>query len=241
MALLRLLLAALEPECVCVVAELEVDLKEVGAGQSEAQFLRVAAHLVVVHGQATSENDVVHAVKCCAAKTVMLGQGSQRRGGGVSRDAEDDVEVWINIPLETPFGSVWCDGVVGQIEVAAAGFLVGEQIAAGQAKFGHYSAVQPFVKSVVRMALDGELIVVEERPVLSQSKVWQVDEDADALARLGVEGVAQQPRETERGELWLIHKKGVCLAKVCGAARIEQQMRLKIKPKNRLAKRVEGG
>ncbi|MDP6251960.1 MAG: hypothetical protein QGI37_07955 [Verrucomicrobiota bacterium] len=49
------------------------------------------------------------------------------------------------------------------------------------------------------VALDGESLVAEKRPALGQAEVGQVDEDANAFARLGVERVSQQARKTERG------------------------------------------
>ena len=100
--------------------------------------------------------------------------------------------VRVNIALETQFGAVRLDGTVRQVEIAAAGFLVGEKPAADQAKLGHHSVVQPLVKRVMRMALDGEPRVPEERPALGQAGIWQVDHDADALARAGAERGLQQ-------------------------------------------------
>jgi len=59
--------------------------------------------------------------------------------------------------------------------------------------------VQRPVKRVMPVALDGESLVAEKRPALGQAEVGQVDEDANAFARLGVERVSQQARKTERG------------------------------------------
>ena len=201
-ALLRLLPSALEPKRVRVVNERKVNFEMVGPRQREAQFFGVAADLVIVHRQAAAEDDVVHAVQRRPAKAVPLGQGGQRRGGGVGRDAEDDVVAGINLALEAHFPAVRRDGAVRQVEVAAAGFLVGEKLASNQAKLGHHAVVQRLVKRVMRVALDGESLVAEERPAIGQAEFGQVDENADTLARSGAERVAQQASETERGEMW---------------------------------------
>ena len=75
MTLLCLLLAAVELERVSVVAKRKINLEMVGSGQREPQFLGVAADLVVIHGQAAAEDNVVHAVQCRSAEAVLLGQG----------------------------------------------------------------------------------------------------------------------------------------------------------------------
>ena len=118
------------------------------------------------------------------------------------RDAEDYIEVWINIPFKTQLGSVRRDCTVRQVEITAAGFLVGKKLATTQAKLRHHTVVQSLVKSVMSVALDRVLIAVEKPPVLGQAEVGQIDENTDTLARLGAERVAQQARETERGEMW---------------------------------------
>jgi hypothetical protein len=90
------------------------------------------------------------------------------------------------------------------------------------------------------VALDGESLVPEECPAFGQAGVGQVDQDADALVPAGAESGLQQAPEAEWGKVRLIHGK-VTLGS--GRRRADRQRYLsrKIKPKNRLARRVEGG
>ena len=118
-----------------MAVDLEIDLEPVGLGQAEAQLLGLLAHLVVIDGESAAQNDLVQAVQRRAAEAVLLGEGGQRRGGGVGGDAEDDVVLRIDVLLQADFAAFGRDGAVGQIEIAAAGDFVGEEIAAGQFEF----------------------------------------------------------------------------------------------------------
>ena len=161
--------------------DLEIDLKVIGAGQAEPQFFGVAADFVVIDGKAGAQNNVIQPVQRRAAKSVFFGERRQRRGGRIGRDAKNDVVMGINLPLQIQFPPGGVKGRGGQIEVAAAGDLVGEQIAACQLQFRQPAVFQSLIKHIIRVALDGQALVLEEREIRDPARVRQVDENGDAL------------------------------------------------------------
>ena len=155
-AFLGFLAIAEESEGAAPVLDGEIDLEEVGPGQREAQFLRLTADVIVVHRQPGAEDDRVETVQGGAAKAELFGQRGQGRGGGVGGDAEDDVEVRIDVGGEAERATGGGPGGVGQVQVAAAGDGVGEEIAAAQIEFGEDALFEALVEDVVGVPLDGE-------------------------------------------------------------------------------------
>ena len=133
-----------------------------------------------------------------AAEAVLLGERRQRRGRRVRRDAEDQVVIRINIALQAQFAPGGVHREVGQVEVAAAGDLVGEHLAAGQAEFCEDAVAQALVKSVVGDALDGQLGIGQKSVILHAVRVLEVDQHGDPLAGRRRKNGAQQPRQAER-------------------------------------------
>ena len=132
-----------------------------------------------------------------AAKTELLGKGRQGRGGGKSRDAKNDIVTGIDLLLQIDFAPGQIDGRGGQIKVAAAGHLVGEQVASCQLQFLQPPILQSQVKNIMRMALDGQRGILEEGKILDRAWIRQIDEYGDAFAGLWGKDSGQQARQAE--------------------------------------------
>ena len=197
MALLRLLPVAQQLQGGFPARHLEVDLERVGAGHRQAQLLGLAADLVVVHGQPGAEDDGVDPVQRRPAKSELLRERRERRGGRVGRDAEENVEVRINVFREADLASLGSPGGVGQVQVAAAGDLVGEHLPAAKTQFRQDPVLQALVEHVVRVTLNGQRGVLQKGESCDLLRIRQVDQDADALARFGFEHGLEQSRKAE--------------------------------------------
>lgn len=181
----------------------EVDFEGLGAGQGETQLFGLAADLVVVHGQAGAEDDVVEAMEGGTAEPELFGVGGEWGGGGEGGDAEEDIEARVDVGGE---GQTLAGGgiaVVGEVEVAAAGDGVGEQIAADQTELLEHALTQALVEDVVGVALDLEGWVGEEGEIAYVLRVGEIDEEADALAGGGGEDGGEQSGEVEWREGWV--------------------------------------
>ena len=69
--------------------------------------------------------------------------------------------------------------MVGQVEVASAGGLVGEQVAAGETKLLAHAGVEGLVEVLVGTVLDRPVLVLQEGEVGDLGGVIQVDEEGD--------------------------------------------------------------
>ena len=135
-----------------------------------------------------------------AAEVVLFGEGGEGRGGRVGRDAEDEVVIRVDILFQAETSAVGREGLVGQVEIAAAGDLVGEEIAAGEVQFLEGAVLKAAVEDLVGMALDGEGGVFEEGEIGDVEGVLEVDEDGNAFSALGLEDGGQQAGQAEGGE-----------------------------------------
>ncbi len=96
---------------------------------------------------------------------------------------------------------------IRQIEVAAAGDLVREQFAAGQAQFFEAPAMEALVEDVMGVTLDREGRILEKGEVPDHRRIRKVDQDGQPFARLGRKGRPQQARQTESREIAvLVHE-----------------------------------
>ena len=137
MALLSFLTAEIEMKSMEVAIVIEVDFDPIGSGHAQAQFFRLGADLPVVNRQSAAENGLVHTMQSSPAKTMLLGVGGQWSRRRVGGDAENDVVGRINVPFETDLMTFRSDGEIGEVEVAAAGDLISEDVTTGEAKFLH--------------------------------------------------------------------------------------------------------
>ena len=205
-AFLRFLLAEFELERVLgAVVEMEVEFDPVGAGHALAELFGLDADFVIIDGQAGAENDVIDPVQRGAAEAVLFGGRGERRGRRVGRDAEDEIVIRIDVLLEAELATIGGVGLVGQVEIAAAGHFVGVDLAAFEAELVEDAVFQTLVEDIVRFFLHGEAGVLQEFEVLDIARVFEVDEDADALAGLGFESLLEQTAQTEGREGSVAH------------------------------------
>ena len=125
------------------------------------------------------------------AESVLLGEGRQRRGRRVGRDAENQVVIRIDVAFEAELGALCVHHEVRQVEVAAAGDLISEHLAAGEVQLGEDAVFETFVERLVRDLLDRELGVVQKGVILHPLRVLEIDQHGDPLAGLRVEHGAQ--------------------------------------------------
>lgn len=197
MAFLSFLLAQLQAERVGFSRIAEIDLHGVGFVHAESHFFGIAAHIIVAHREAGAEDRVVDAMQGGSTEFVLFRKSRQRRGRRVGRNTKDDVVVGINFLLEADHRSIGRHGLVGEVEVAAAGDFVGVDAAALQAEFLHDAGVKRLVEKVYRVRLDRQLRVFEKGKILHLRAVGQVDEDAYPLARARFECAFEKVSEIE--------------------------------------------
>jgi hypothetical protein len=106
-------------------------LKPIGLRQSQAHDLRLLAHLVVINRQTAAQDNLVETVQGRSTKVELLGKRGQRRGRGVGGNTQNDVVLRIDIFFQAHLAALGRDGAVGQIQVAATGDLISEEIATG--------------------------------------------------------------------------------------------------------------
>ena len=108
------------------------------------------ADLVVIDGEPGTEDDLIEAVEGGAAEAVLFREGGERSGGGEGRYTEDDLVLRVDVAGERELAAIGGPGFIREIEVAAAGDFVGEEVAAGEAEFRHHAIAQAAVKVVDR-------------------------------------------------------------------------------------------
>jgi hypothetical protein len=197
-ALLCFLRAEIEMKSMERAIVIEIDFDPIGSGHAQAQFFRLGADLSVINRQAAAENGLVYTVQSSPAKTVFLGVGGQRSRRGVGRDTENDVVGRINVPFETDLFAFRRDSEIGEVEVAAAGDFIGEDVTSGETKFLHRPTLKSLIKMSDRISLDREIGILQKLEVDDVAGIFKIDEDADFLAWFGFKGGFQQPREAER-------------------------------------------
>ena len=206
---LRLLPAKFEPQRAAPALAFVVDLGGIRARHPEPQLFRRAAHLDVIDRESSAQDDVVHPVQRRAPEPEMFRVRRQRRGRRVGRDAEDDVVVRVNVAGQTERASIGRKRLVRQFAVAAAGDFVSEQVAVFQPQFPEHAAAQHLVKILHRVPLDRPFRIGEKLKIAHVARVFEIDQNADALAGFRVENGAEQPREAEWREGARIFLRGL--------------------------------
>src|SRR6478672_8584489 len=133
MAFLRLLPVEIQMKAELVVAKGKIDFDPVRLGHAEPKLLCIFADLVVVNRQATAENDLIQAVQSGATETILFRKGRQWCSRRISRDAEDQFVIRVDVLFKTQLRTVHCNRQVRQVQITAAGDLVSEYFATGQA------------------------------------------------------------------------------------------------------------
>ncbi len=183
-----------------LAADGEVDLHLIRARHPQAELLGVGADFVVIHREPGGEDYRVEPMERRPTEAVLLGKRGERGGGRVGGDAEDEIVVGVNIALQRELPAVRRERGVGEVEVAAAGDLVGKKFPPFEVELGEAAVAEAFVKHFVSVPLDGERRVVEEGKVLHRARVGEVDEDADALAPFGLKHGAEEAGQVEGRE-----------------------------------------
>jgi hypothetical protein len=167
-----------------------------------AELFGVGRDLVVVHGEAGVEDDVVEAVEGGSAEAVDLALGGQRGGGGEGGDAEDEVVDRVDVLFQRQLVAGAVPDFVGEVEVGAAGDLVGEHLAAAHPELGEGTVLEAAVEDLVGLFLDRVAVLVEEGEILHQGGgIREVGQDANAAAFGRQEHGAEQADEVEGREL----------------------------------------
>ena len=117
-----------------------------------------------------------------SAEVVNFRAGGERRGGGVGADAKENIVVRVDVFLEGENPTVGAVGFVVQVQVAAFGHSVAEQLAAGKPKTIHDAAMETLVEVLVPHFLDAVSVSFQKAPVFDVRWVFEVDKDSDFLA-----------------------------------------------------------
>ena len=170
---------------------------------------------MVVHREAGVEDDVVEPVKGGTAEAVDLALGGQRGGGGEGGDAEDEVVNRVDVLLEREQTAAAVPDFIREIEVRAAGDLVGEHFAAGHSELVERTDLEAEVEDFVSLLLDGVASCFEEGEVFHQlGRFVEIGEDADAAALGRLEDRAEEADEIEGREVALFGVKQDVLGEV---------------------------
>ena len=207
-ALLGLLTIEEEAEDMIFPLAAELDLDPVGVGDSLAELLGLDTHVVVIDGEAAGEDDLVDPMQGRAAESVLLRKSRQRGGRREGRDAEDDVVVRVDILGEAHLFALGSEGLVGEVEVAAAGKLISEDLPARETHLCKDLGVERLVERLNGVLLNRERRILQESVVLDLGGIFQIDQDAEALAGLGPECRFEKSLETEG-------RKGTCGDALC--------------------------
>lgn len=114
--------------------DFEVDLERVGAGHRPSQPLSLSPDLLLVYRQSGAENDRVHPMKRRSAKSGLVRERRERRGGRIRQNEEKNVEALIHVLRQADLASFGSPSFVGQVQVASAGNLAGKDLSAHEAQ-----------------------------------------------------------------------------------------------------------
>ena len=131
---------------------------------------------------------------------MFFGRGGEGGGGGVCGDAEDDVVLGIDVFFKGEMIPVNVDCEVIEIEVTASGGSVGVEVSPGQGERFLGSVVQPLIKNIVGILLNGEVGIFQEGKILHAGRVVEVDENAGPFAFGRLENGLEQADKVEWGE-----------------------------------------
>ncbi len=198
--LLGLLLSEIEAKRRRMSRDGEVDFHCIGLGHPKAEFLRLFAHLIVIHREAGRENGGVHSVHGCATETVLFREGGQGCRCGEGGDAKDEVVLCADVTLERECIALRVDTFRWKVEVAAAGHGVRVKGDGRETEFLHDSGAERIEKAVVGVVLDEEGAIREERVVFHVCRILKVDEDGDALSAFWMKHGVKETLEVKLGK-----------------------------------------